>query len=110
VAANGRKRGRKNVDAALIMALAAGGSVPAVAAHAGCGARTAYRRLQDPAVAILVGALVGGFAGYMAGMYLACYLLWPQSNLCGLAGVFITGPVGLVAGGAAAAGGISRRR
>src|SRR5262245_10731246 len=30
------------------MALAAGGSVPAAAAHAACGERTAYRRLQDP--------------------------------------------------------------
>jgi hypothetical protein len=53
------------------------------------------------ALAILAGALLGAFAGYMAGVYLACYLLWPQSNLCGLVGVFITGPLGLAGGGAA---------
>jgi hypothetical protein len=40
------------------------------------------------ALAVLAGMLVGAFAGYMAGVYLACYLLWPQSNLCGLVGVF----------------------
>jgi hypothetical protein len=51
------------------------------------------------ALAVLAGMLVGAFAGYMAGVYLACCLLWPQSNLCGLVGVFITGPLGLVAGG-----------
>jgi hypothetical protein len=39
--------GRKNVDEALVLALAAGGSVPAAARHAGCSARTAYRRLAE---------------------------------------------------------------
>jgi hypothetical protein len=37
------------VDAALVTALAAGGSLAAAAAHAGCSERTVYRRLQDPA-------------------------------------------------------------
>jgi hypothetical protein len=46
---------------------------------------------------VLLG-LVGGFLGYLAGMYLACYLVWPESNLCGLVGVFLTGPLGVVAG------------
>jgi hypothetical protein len=49
VAANGRKRGRKNVEAALVTALAAGGSPAAAAAHAGCCERTVYRWLEDPA-------------------------------------------------------------
>jgi hypothetical protein len=49
VAQNGTKKGRKGVEVALIAALAAGGSVPAAAAHAGCSLRTAYRRLEDPA-------------------------------------------------------------
>jgi hypothetical protein len=53
------------------------------------------------ALAVLAGMLVGAFAGYLAGVYLACYLLWPPSNLCGLVGVFVTGPLGLVGGGIA---------
>jgi hypothetical protein len=36
MAQDGIKKRRKNVEAALITALAAGGSVPAAAAHAGC--------------------------------------------------------------------------
>jgi hypothetical protein len=48
VAGNVRKNGRKGLDAALVTALAAGGSLAAVAAHAGCSERTVYRRLQEP--------------------------------------------------------------
>jgi AraC-like DNA-binding protein len=48
VAGNVRKSGRKGLDAALVTALAAGGSLAAAAAHAGCSERTVYRRLQDP--------------------------------------------------------------
>ena len=48
-------------------------------------------------LAVLLG-LAGAFAGYMAGVFAACYLLWPDSNLCGLVGVVVTGPIGLVAG------------
>jgi hypothetical protein len=50
-----------------------------------------------------VGALVGLVVGYSVGVALACYVLMPNSNLCGLVGVFITGPIGLVAGGLVAA-------
>src|SRR5437588_655840 len=30
-----------------------------------------------------VGLVAGAFVGYVAGMYVACYLLWPESNLSG---------------------------
>jgi hypothetical protein len=40
--------GKKHIDEGLILAMAAGGSVAAAAKHAGCGLRTAYRRLEDP--------------------------------------------------------------
>lgn len=49
------------------------------------------------AIAIVVGALTGGFVGYMAGAWLACYVL-SAGNLCGLLGVFVTGPAGIIAG------------
>ncbi len=48
---------------------------------------------------ILGSAFLGGVAGYLLGAYLACYWIWPESNLCGLVGAFGTGPVGLIAGG-----------
>jgi hypothetical protein len=43
------ENGRKNVDDALVLALATGLSVPAAAQRAGASERTAYRRLDDPA-------------------------------------------------------------
>jgi hypothetical protein len=52
-------------------------------------------------VSIVIGALVGGALGYEGGALLACLVLWPESNLCGLLGAFVTGPLGLVAGGVA---------
>jgi hypothetical protein len=45
------------------------------------------------------GVLVGGFLGYVAGAYLACGIFRYGGNLCGLIGVFITGPLGGIAGG-----------
>jgi hypothetical protein len=47
---------------------------------------------------ILGGAVFGGLAGYLAGVYVACFWLYPESNLCGLVGVIVTGPIGLLAG------------
>jgi len=47
----------------------------------------------------LVGALIGGMIGYFVGVYVACDWLYPTSNLCGIYGVFFTGPVGSVIGG-----------
>jgi hypothetical protein len=44
---------------------------------------------------------VGGVLGYFLGAVLACEV-FRQGNLCGLYGVFIAGPLGLVAGGVAA--------
>jgi hypothetical protein len=52
------------------------------------------------ALAIVVGFLVGGFLGYMVGALVACEL-FDGGNLCGLLGVFITGPLGSIGGGAA---------
>jgi hypothetical protein len=49
-------------------------------------------------VAILGGGLVGLVVGYFIGVYAACDWLIPTSNLCGIYGVFITGPIGLVCG------------
>jgi hypothetical protein len=46
----------------------------------------------------ILGVLLGGFLGYMVGYYLACEA-FNGGNLCGLAGVFITGPLGAIAGG-----------
>src|SRR5438093_12394801 len=59
--------------------------------HAG---RTVLMRI---ALGIIVGFLVGGFAGYMLGIYVAC-AIFEAGNLCGLVGVFITGPLGALAG------------
>ena len=47
---------------------------------------------------ILAGALIGMVVGYFIGVYVACDWLYPTSNLCGIYGVFVTGPIGLVSG------------
>jgi hypothetical protein len=47
VSENVRKNGKKAVDEALIVALAAGASTVAAAAHAKCSDRTVRRRLED---------------------------------------------------------------
>jgi hypothetical protein len=60
-------------------------------------------------LAVIVGALLGVVAGYMIGVFVACSWLYPGSNLCGIVGVFITGPLGLV-GGAVAGWLLSRPR
>jgi hypothetical protein len=52
------------------------------------------------ASAILIGAPLGGLLGYLLGVYLACGL-FDLGNLCGLLGVFITGPLGVLGGGLA---------
>ncbi len=68
---------------------------------------------MQAALGITLGVLVGGFLGYMAGMYVACegspVQLFDGGNLCGLFGVFITGPIDSIAGGAAGWF-VSRRR
>jgi hypothetical protein len=50
------------------------------------------------ALAIVAGVVVGGLLGYMLGYYVACEV-FNGGNLCGLLGVFITGPIGAIAGG-----------
>jgi hypothetical protein len=55
------------------------------------------------ALGILGGMLAGGFLGYMLGIYLVCdgspIQVFDGGNLCGLFGVFITGPLGFIVGG-----------
>jgi hypothetical protein len=58
--------------------------------------------------AALVGALVGTNLAYYPAAYYACYVFWPQSNLCGVPAVFIAMPIGLIAG--AIAGWLIARR
>ena len=61
---------KKNVNAALILALAGGASVPAAAAKAGCSPQTAYRRMAKPdfcaQVAKLRAEMVQRAAGHLA--------------------------------------------
>jgi ABC-type antimicrobial peptide transport system permease subunit len=47
---------------------------------------------------VLLGGLFGFVVGYFAGVLLACDWLIQTSNLCGIYGVFLTGPIGLVIG------------
>ena len=47
---------------------------------------------------VLLGGLFGFIVGYFVGVELACDWLIPTSNLCGIYGVFLTGPIGLVIG------------
>ena len=53
------------------------------------------------ALSIVAGVVTGGLLGYVGGGYLACEVFYRGSNLCGLVGVFVTGPFGAVAGGIA---------
>jgi hypothetical protein len=48
--------------------------------------------------AIVAGGLIGWVVGYFVGVSIACDWLYPTSNLCGIYGVFLSGPVGLLAG------------
>jgi hypothetical protein len=69
------------------------------------------RRRADPAphdrgeayddMLTVIGAVLGGAAGYALGVFVACSVLIPQANTCGLFAVFITFPLGLLGGGAA---------
>ena len=49
-------------------------------------------------VVLLLGGFVGLVVGYFAGVIVACDWLYPTSNLCGIYGVFLTGPIGFVVG------------
>jgi hypothetical protein len=46
-----------------------------------------------------IGSLLGAVIGYFAGAYLACTLLLPASNLCGLPGAIVGVPLGALGGG-----------
>ena len=58
----------------------------------------AIQRPVRPVFLVLLGGLFGFIVGYFAGVELACDWLIPTSNLCGIYGVFLTGPIGLVIG------------
>ena len=49
-------------------------------------------------VVVLVGALIGGVVGYFIGAYAGCDWLYTGSNLCGIYGLLLTGPIGMAAG------------
>jgi hypothetical protein len=51
-------------------------------------------------IAILFGALIGGIVGYFIGVDAGCDWLYRTSNLCGIYGLLLTGPIGLVVGAA----------
>ena len=63
--------------------------------------RCSTMRRSDYMIGIGVGALVGLVVGYFAGAFLGCKVLYPESNLCGIVGVFVTGPAFAVAGAVA---------
>jgi uncharacterized membrane protein YeaQ/YmgE (transglycosylase-associated protein family) len=50
-------------------------------------------------MATLIGACVGLVVGYFVGVYAGCDWLMPGSNLCGMYGVLLTGPIGALVGG-----------
>ena len=50
-------------------------------------------------LAVIVGLALGGFR-FTVGVYVACDL-FDMGNLCGLVGVFVTGPLGAIGGGIA---------
>lgn len=52
---------------------------------------------------IAVGSLLLGVpVGYLVGAFIGCEVLYPESNLCGLVGVFWGAPIGGVIGVATA--------
>ena len=56
----------------------------------------------------LLGAHIGLQLAYFPSALVACSLLWPNSNLCGLPAVFVAFPIGII-GGAIAGWMIARR-
>lgn len=47
---------------------------------------------------IILYAVFGGVIGYFIGVFAGCDWLMPTSNLCGLYGALLTGPLGLIVG------------
>ena len=47
---------------------------------------------------VFLGGVAGYIAGYFADAEVACEWLIPPSNLCGIYGVFLTGPIGFAVG------------
>ena len=47
---------------------------------------------------VLVAGLIGAIVGYFIGVYAGCDWLYTGSNLCGIYGLMLTGPIGLMIG------------
>jgi heme/copper-type cytochrome/quinol oxidase subunit 1 len=58
------------------------------------GARMRMKRL----LFILAGVIVGYAVGAATGIFFACMVAAEASNLCGLVGIYITGPIGALIG------------
>jgi hypothetical protein len=54
-------------------------------------------------MSILRGAAIGGVFGYFLTVAVSCYILYPESNLCGFTGIVIGLPAGFALGAIAAA-------
>jgi hypothetical protein len=54
-------------------------------------------RMIRPFVVVGCG-LLGGILGAYLGIFLGCVVFMRESNLCGLLGFFVTGPIGLICG------------
>ncbi len=52
--------------------------------------------------------VIGGVVGYFLTIFVSCYILYPESNLCGITGWIIGLPAGLIIGMIVAA--VRRRR
>ena len=50
--------------------------------------------------ALIASGLIGGLIGYFVGVFAGCDWLYPNSNLCGIYGLLLTGPIGLIVGAA----------
>src|SRR5689334_14749269 len=50
--------------------------------------------------AVIIGAVAGAFAASTILVYISCNWLWPTSNMCGIWGVLIGPPAGLLGGAA----------
>jgi hypothetical protein len=59
---------------------------------------------------IIYNALRGMMIGNLVGVAVACYVIFPGRETCGLVGVFITAPLGFVFGALFAVGRSTRRR
>ena len=59
--------------------------------------------MQVKNVLFILAGVIGGYAvGAPTGIFFACFVAPEPTNLCGLVGTFITGPIGALVGTVAA--------